>query len=236
MSLLEQILEFDENLLLCLNSYHSPLWDNFFWIVTSTSVWIPLYLTLAYIFIKNHNIRGVWFIIFIAILIVLCDQISSSVFKVYFERLRPSREPLLRDIVHIINHKRGGMYGFVSSHATNSFGLAMFLSLLFRNRWFNGIIFLWAIIFSYSRIYLGLHYPGDIIGGAILGLSLAGIVYAMFIHFLPRFIFISHHNRRTLKKGLSQSVSVNSVNIISYAVVITFVIVFISAKVLLANG
>ncbi len=235
MSLLEQLLEFDKNLLLCLNSFHSPLWDNFFLIVTTTSVWIPLYMTLAYIFIKNHNIRGIWFIIFIAILILLCDQISSSIFKVYFERLRPSREPLLRDIVHIINHNRGGMFGFVSSHATNSFGLAMFLSLVFRNKWFNTIIFIWAIIFSYSRIYLGLHYPGDIIGGAILGLSLAGIVYAMFIHFLPRFIFITHHNKRTLKKGLSESMSINSVNIISYAVIITFVVTFISAKVLLNN-
>ncbi len=127
------------------------------------------------------------------------------------------------------------MFGFVSSHATNSFGLAMFLSLVFRNKWFNTIIFIWAIIFSYSRIYLGLHYPGDIIGGAILGLSLAGIVYAMFIHFLPRFIFITHHNKRTLKKGLSESMSINSVNIISYAVIITFVVTFISAKVLLNN-
>jgi len=236
MSLFEQLLEFDKNLLLCLNSYHTPLWDNFFWIITTTSVWLPLYFTLAYIFIKNHSIRGIWFIIFIAILIVLSDQISSTVFKVYFERLRPSREPFLRDIVHIVSNKRGGMYGFVSSHAANSFGLAMFLSLVFRNRWFNATIFSWAAIFSYSRIYLGLHYPGDILGGAVLGISIAGIVYTLFINLLPRFIFVSHHNRRTLKKGLSESISINSINLISYAVIITFVVVFISAKALLISS
>ncbi len=233
MNLFEQLLEFDKNLLLCLNSYHSPLWDNFFWIITTTAVWLPLYFTLAYIFIKNYSVRGVWFVVFIAILIVLCDQISSSIFKVFFERLRPSREPFLRDIVHIVGNKRGGMYSFVSSHATNSFGLAMFLSLIFRNRWFNVVIFFWATLFSYSRIYLGLHYPGDILGGAILGISIAGMVYALYINLLPRFVFISHHNRQTLKKGLAQSISVSSINLLSYAVVITFVLVFISAKVIL---
>ena len=230
MDLLHQLLEFDKNLLLCLNSYHSPLWDNFFLIITNTTVWIPLCLTLAYVFVKNHSVRGVWFVVFIAILIVLCDQISSGLFKPFFERLRPSREPFLRDIVHIVGNKRGGMYSFVSSHATNSFGLATFLSLVFRNRWFNVTIFFWATVFSYSRIYLGLHYPGDIIGGAILGISLVGVVYTLFINLLPRFIFISHHNRRTLKKGLSESICVNSINLISYAVVITFVVVFISAN------
>ncbi len=233
MGIIEQLSHFDKELLLCLNSYHTPLWDNFFWIVTQTITWVPLYLTLFYIFIKNHSLRGIWFVIFIGLLILLCDQISSGFFKPFFERYRPSHDPFIRDAVHILHNKRGGLYGFVSSHATNTFGLAVFLSLIFRNRWFNIVIFSWAAIFSYSRIYLGLHYPGDIIGGALLGMLLGWIVYLLFVHFLPRFTFISYHNTRTLKKGLADSFRVQSVDLISYAVVLIFVTIFISAKVLI---
>jgi undecaprenyl-diphosphatase len=233
MGIIEQLTELDKNLLLCLNSYHSPMWDNFFWIITNTLTWIPLYLTIAYIFIKNHSLRGIWFLIFAAVLILLCDRISSGFFKTFFERFRPTHDPFLRDMVHIVHNKRGGLYGFVSSHAANSFGLAVYLSLIFRNRLFNITIFSWAVIFSYSRIYLGLHYPGDIIAGALLGLILGRLVYGLFIHFLPRFIFISHHNTRTLKKGLADSISIHSVNLITYAILLIFVIVFISSKVVL---
>ena len=233
MGFIEQLLEADKELLLCLNSYHTPFWDNFFWIVTQTITWVPLYLTLGYVFFKNHSIRGIWFFIFIGLLILFCDQISSGFFKPFFERYRPSQDPNIRDLVHILNGKRGGLYGFVSSHATNSFGLAVFLSLVFRNRWFNFVIFSWAVIFSYSRIYLGLHYPGDILGGALLGMILGRFVYGLFVHFLPRFIFISHHNKRTLKKGLAESFSIHSIDLVTYAVILIFVTIFISAKVLL---
>ncbi len=232
MGIIEQLSELDKQLLLCLNSYHNPVWDNFFWIITQTVIWIPLYLTIAYVFIKNHSLRGIWFLIFMGLLILLCDQISSGFFKPFFERFRPSHDPVLRDAVHILNNKRGGLYGFVSSHATNTFGLALFMSMVFRNRWFNILIFSWAALLSYSRIYLGLHYPGDIIGGALLGLLLGRLAYGLFIHFLPRFIFISHHNTRTLKKGLADSISIHSVNLISYAIILTFVIIFISSEVI----
>jgi len=233
MGLLDILDQADKNLLLCLNSFHSPVWDNFFWIITSIGIWIPFYLTVAFVFIKNHSIRGIWPLLFIGLLIILCDRISSGMIKPLFERLRPTHDPQVRDMLHILNGYRGGLYGYVSSHAANSFGIAAFLSLIFRNHRFNVVIFSWAVLVGYSRIYLGVHYPGDVISGALLGVFLAWIVYRLFIRFLPRFIFISHHNTRTLKKGLADSFSIHSVNLLSYSLLLSIVIIFISAKVLL---
>jgi len=98
--------------------------------------------------------------------------------------LRPSHEPDLQDKVHIVNDYRGGRYGFVSSHAANSFALAMLISLLVRKRRWVALFFLWAILVSYSRIYLGVHYPGDIFGGALVGIMCAYIVFKA-MQYLP---------------------------------------------------
>ena len=231
MNLFEHLSNFDKDLLLFLNSCHSPLWDNFFWIVTSTTVWIPLYLTIAYVFIKNHSYRGTWFIVFMVLVVVLSDFISSGIFKPLFERLRPTHDPSIGNLVHIVNNYRGGKYGFVSSHAATTFSIATFMSLIFRNRWSNSLIFSWALIVSYSRIYLGVHYPGDILGGAITGALVAYGMYELLILFLPRFVFIQYHNKRTMKKGLSESISIHSVNLISYAIVLMYSVIFISAMI-----
>ncbi|MFA8301400.1 MAG: phosphatase PAP2 family protein [Hyphomicrobiales bacterium] len=116
--------------------------------------------------------KKTWIILIgIILTITLADQMSVHLFKNVFHRLRPSHAENLKDIVHIVNGNRGGLYGFVSSHATNTFGLAMFLFALIRRRYkYFWWVFVWAAIVSYSRIYLGKHYPGDIICGAILGL------------------------------------------------------------------
>jgi undecaprenyl-diphosphatase len=178
--MMDALLQFDQQFLLFLNSLHTPLWDNFFWIFTSVSIWIPFYITLLYVIFNNQGKRGFLILLAIVLLVTLCDQISTNIFKEGFERLRPSHEPQLEGLVHLVNQKHGGLYGFVSSHATNSFGIALFTSLLFRYRWYTIFIMLWAAVNSYSRIYLGLHYPGDILGGAVLGLSLGWLVFALY--------------------------------------------------------
>ena len=115
--------------------------------------------------------------LFLAIVIILCDQISSSIIKEIVGRLRPSHEPELEGIVRLLNGHKSGKFSFTSSHATNSFGLAMFSALLYKNWRYTVFIFIWAAINSYSRIYLGLHYPADILGGLILGITIAFLIF-----------------------------------------------------------
>lgn len=221
---METLLQADRELLLYLNSVHAPLWDNFFWIFTSIPVWIPFYLAIVFVFFKRFEACGLWPLLALVFVILLCDQISSSFFKEFFERLRPSHEPSLEGIVRLVNGKKGGKFGFVSSHAANSFGLAMFTALLFRKWYFSLVIFLWALVNSYSRIYMGLHYPGDIIGGLLLGLLCGTFVYWLYKRFSFRYI---HGGIR--KRDLFGSEVVIPVGILFT----TVFVVFISARLLL---
>ena len=232
MALIDSLIQLDKELLLFLNSFHNGYWDNFFWMFTSKEVWIPLYLTIAYVIFKNHGARGLVTMLAITLLIVLCDQISTNVFKHGFERFRPSHDEDLKYLVHLINGKRGGLYGFVSSHSTNSFGLAMFTSLLFRKRTYTVFIFIWAAINAYSRIYMGVHFPGDIIGGFLLGMILGRIVYGIYLRVVPRFVVISHHNKRILKAGLAESFN-NDARYIVFSFIIMAGTLLAAAKVML---
>lgn len=144
-------------------------------------VWIPLYAFLFYLVYK-HIGNKVWlFAIAVAVTIVLSDQISVHAFKNVFLRYRPCHNILIQDQIHL-NGGCGGNYGFVSSHAANTFALAMLLSLLFRNKikYFGVMIFSWAFFVSYSRIYNGVHYPADIAIGGILGMGIAVAVFKLF--------------------------------------------------------
>jgi undecaprenyl-diphosphatase len=165
--------EIDRNLFLFLNGMNSPFWDEVMWIISAKATWIPLYLFILWLFIRNHGRKTVVIILFVAAAITLSDQLSVHAFKDVFQRLRPCHEPDLEALVHIVRGKCGGKYGFVSSHAANSFSIALFALLLLKRRWLSILLVSWALVVSYSRIYLGVHYPGDILGGAMLG-SLTG--------------------------------------------------------------
>jgi len=178
--MIEFLNNIDTNLFIFLNGINSPFWDKIMWWISGSKSWIPMYAVIvAYIIYKQRWKSFITFI-FIALVVTLADQISVHAFKDVFQRLRPCHNPVLQDIVHIVKNKCGGQYGFVSSHAANTFAVAFFLSKLVENRYFSWFIFIWATIVSYSRIYLGVHYPFDVLGGAALGAVIGISTYLLY--------------------------------------------------------
>lgn len=179
--------QWDKSVTLLLNGSDSLYLDGVMWTVTHTITWIPLFLALLYLLIKHNETRRFFIILgAIALLILVTDQFSSSFCKPFFQRLRPSQDPTLKDLVDIVNSYRGGKYGFISSHAANTFGLATFLTLLFKMRHTSALLYAWAFLCSYSRVYLGVHFFGDILCGAIFGFLAGSFVYYLMIVILQR--------------------------------------------------
>jgi len=162
----------DTELFLFLNGLHTVFFDPIMYWLSNKLIWIPMYLAIVFFMIRRYKMRGVLMILFIGIVISLCDQTASGLLKNLVQRLRPSHEPALAGLVHLSKAGTGGLYGFVSSHAANIFGLATFLCFVLDNQFklLKYWLFLWAILVSYSRIYNGVHYPGDVLVGALIGI------------------------------------------------------------------
>ena len=178
---IQQLIGMDQELLLQYNGSDSLFWDGFMWIATNMLTWIPLAIGLLYVIFKNNKWKeSLLIIVLLALVITFSDQISSGFCKPYFARFRPTQDPELMYQIDIVNGYRGGIYGFISSHAANTFGIAIFLSLIIRS-WSLGIVLtVWAILNAYSRIYLGVHYPGDILFGTLTGLSVGILMYLLY--------------------------------------------------------
>jgi len=171
------LIEFDQKALLYLNGIHLPILDEVMYWISGDKSWIPLYLVLLGIIIyRERPYHFVYTILFVAIAVLLSDKISVLI-KILVERPRPTHNPEIADIVHIVNDYRGGTYGFVSSHAANVFCVATFLSYQFKNYRWSLFLYGWAAVVSYSRIYLGVHYPLDVICGALLGILIGTQCY-----------------------------------------------------------
>ncbi|MDR0659126.1 MAG: phosphatase PAP2 family protein [Mediterranea sp.] len=157
------------------------------WVFSSIKIWIPL----AFLLLINIVYKKTWkqylpVLTALILLFVICDQLSSHLIKPLIARPRPTHYPGIMEHVRTLFDYTGGKYGFISGHATNSFGFAMFSSLLFRNKLYTAIVFLWAAVVAYSRIFIGVHFVSDILGGIIAGVSTGYLLYNVYSYTIKK--------------------------------------------------
>lgn len=178
--MLHTLVDIDTHLMLWLNGFHNSFFDTFWYIITSKYTWMPMYCFILYVLYRKIGLKWqlLGLIAMFALTITVSDQLCGHVIRGAVERMRPSNpDNPISSFIHIVNGYRGGKYGFPSCHASNSFALATLLWLFFRHRKLTVFIFCWAILNSYSRIYVGVHYPGDLLVGSIVGGLGAAAVY-----------------------------------------------------------
>ena len=180
MDFFNALIEWDRELLVNINSLHAPFWDNIMWWISDRLIWIPLYLSIIFFLVKIKGKDAMIAALAVGLCVLIADQVASGFCKPFFERLRPTHDPELKDIIHVVNDYRSALYGFCSSHASNTVGIATLTCLLFRNRWYAALIFSWALLNCYSRMYLGVHFPLDIICGALVGVAAGYISYYLY--------------------------------------------------------
>ena len=178
--------DIDARLLLIVNGAHSPFFDSVMWCISGRWIWVPFYAVLAYLLFRRMSWkRASICLVTIGLIILAADQTCAALIRPEIGRLRPANlNNPLSSFVHVVNGYRGGRYGFPSCHAANTFALAVFMSLVIRHKWFTVMMFSWAFIVSYSRMYLGVHYFGDLFCGATIG-----SLFAVLFYYLQNYLF-----------------------------------------------
>lgn len=179
--MLETIIEWDKAWLLAINGCNSSFFDHLMYLISDKYVWIPLYLSMIFLLIRSKRYDAVYGILAVALTILLADQFASGFCKPFFERLRPTHDPSMLPFLHIVKGYTCGLYGFCSSHASNTWGIAVLTALLFKNRTYTIVVATWAALNCYSRMYLGVHYPLDILCGGLSGALFGWIAYRLFL-------------------------------------------------------
>lgn len=180
------IVAWDKQAILQVNTLHNPVLDRFFWLLSDTMVWLPVALLLLYVLVRNKKVESLFILLVMALMFVLTDFAVSEWVKPLVARPRPTRDMMLIPLLETVFDYHGGSYGFPSNHASNVFAVAMFTTLLLRDRWYGWSIFLWAALVSFSRVYLAVHYPTDVFCGAAYGVLigwLAWWLYSRWLHY-----------------------------------------------------
>lgn len=178
--------DIDARLLLIVNGAHSPFFDSVMWCISGRWIWVPFYAVLAYLLFRRMSWkRASICLVTIGLIILSADQTCATLIRPEIGRLRPANlNNPLSSFVHVVNGYRGGRYGFPSCHAANTFALAVFMSLVIRHKWFTVMMFSWAFVVSYSRMYLGVHYFGDLFCGATIG-----SLFSVLFYYLQNYLF-----------------------------------------------
>ena len=187
--MIETLKQIDQNILLWINSHHSAIFDHIMFYASKLWTSIPLFIIWLWFIYKKYNFKkGSAILVGLALLITLTDQTTNQV-KHAVKRYRPTHNAEIKERIHIVNDYHGGKYGFFSAHAANTFSVAMFLCLLFSNGSliFRSSFFLWALFVTYSRMYLGVHYPSDVFVGMIDGLLFGYLLFKLTNWFFIRF-------------------------------------------------
>ncbi len=180
------LVEADKSVFLFFNGLHNHFFDILMAWISNKFTWFPFYAVLIIWLIVKYKLKGLILVLMIVLVIILCDQVTSSFMKPFFARLRPCHDPEIESRVHVVG-SCGGLYGFASSHAANAFGLVMFLYLIFRKIIRNtAYLFIWAFMIAYSRVYVGVHFTGDVAAGALTGCLFAFLIYALYLKFPDR--------------------------------------------------
>ena len=185
---LQTLNSWDTSIFLAINGLHNAYWDNFMEMFSGRYIWLPLYLSIVYVMFRSFSWRvNVTCLLVVALLITINDQVSGSLIRSTVGRLRPANtDNPISPLVHIVDGYRGGRYGFPSAHAANCWGLTFFMLYVFRRHLLTLTLVVWSLITCWSRMYLGVHYFGDILVGTIIGLITASIVYYVFQRSLHR--------------------------------------------------
>ncbi|MCQ2228553.1 MAG: phosphatase PAP2 family protein [Bacteroidales bacterium] len=230
---METLIFLDKQLTLWLNSFYGNFADVFFYLSTNLLVWSPMFLVMLWLIFTRQGGQGLVTVFFIGMVILFADQISASVFKPLFERWRPTHDPVMQYLIHTVNDYRGGNYGFCSSHAANCFGVATFVALVVRNTSLNIAMYLWALINCYSRVYLGVHFVGDLLVGALLGIVISRVAYEMYLRACLHFFVIHHHNKWTLKSGLAEMFGRSEPSVVALSFWICLVVILFVSKLMI---